>query len=229
MMLKIAIGIATILTPTLVAAAADRSAAPPTPGILNESLIKYDIAGVRLGMTPEETRIAAAKAGYVIDRTMMSKSFEQLVLSELRERKPSVAHVPSSQEKTPREMWAKGQSGERLWLRFAPTPVGPQLMFANLSIDERRVTKVTFGEQVMSKYKDPSASHLSSMAHFWCAGGVPRCGADRVGADYPYLKYHFGPGGPALTLTDENRNRRAIEGAIAAEVDRRAPRGGASF
>lgn len=226
---KLALGLATIVLATTSAVAADRPGTPTALRPVGGNSTAYDIAGVRLGMTPEEARTAAGSAGYVISRTPMSKSFEQLVLTKLRERKPTTAYVSSAQEKTPREMWAKGRAGETLWLRFAPTQAGPRLMFAKLSIDERRVTKVKFGEQVVAKYGTPSANYPGNVARFWCATGVSRCGADWVGADYPYLKHDYGASGPSLTLTDENRSSRAIENAVDAEVERRAPRGSASF
>lgn len=196
---------------------------------LNADPTGFDIAGVRLGMTPDQARTAVHAAGYTIAFSPTGQSFEQKVRTKMRERNPAIAYVPSSEQKTPREFSAKGPGGEHLWLRFAQTQAGPRLMFANLSVDEKRIAETKFKDQVLAKYGAPTATYPLAMNYAWCATGIALCGADSTGSKYPYLSYYFGPGGTRLTLTDENRTSRAVEEAVMAEVNRRVPLAGASF
>lgn len=191
------------------------------PGVLR--IAEADIAGVRLGMAPVQVEAALRAANYGSVRKGSGASFEQLVAEKVAERTPLEQRKPAGAEGAVRQIWATGPAGETLWVRFAPSVSGPQVMFVRVSIDDRRVTKAAFQERVNAKFGRPSAAKPGMLDWFWCDSSVVHCGDDWVSARYPYLLYNAGPGSPSLTLSSENVQMEAIKAAVGLEVDRRAP------
>lgn len=220
--LAIALTIASCASPF---AAAPVFAQTATPAPANGDPRHFDVAGVRIGMSPAEARAALVGRGYTVgaDNTD-TMGYSYWLGTALRERNPDHPY-PNSQQRV-RGFSATGPSGERMVLEFHDTPTGAQVRQVNLSLGGGRTETSGVRQSVMEKYGRPTVARDSLGSAWWCRRSETRC--DRVGYTDTVLEFSD-VGGITIRLSDENRMRRETDATIAAEVDRRYPRRAASF
>jgi hypothetical protein len=188
---------------------------------------RFDVAGVRLGMTPDQAQRAMAAAGYRLDHWARGASFEQRVAAEVARRRPASAGKTAPAEVTPISLWGDGPNGEKLWIKFQPLATGSIVKFVQITTNPRRSTTEAVQAQVWQKYGAPTGYVLDWNRHFWCDLPADICGREAL-PQYHTLSFGTYPE-PALKLSDEYRLERIGAEAIVAEVERRAPRGGAAL
>lgn len=186
---------------------------------------EFDVAGVRIGMSPAEARNALVARGYTVgaDNTD-TMGYHYWLESALRER--NSAHPYPQSVRRVRGFTGSGPAGETIVVSFHDTPSGAQVREVSLGIDPRRTDTSGVRRDVMAKYGQPTVARDSLASAWWCRSTEIRC--DRVGYTDTVLEFSE-TGGVTIRLTDENRMRRETDAAIAAEVDRRYPRRAASF
>lgn len=185
----------------------------------------FDIAGVRIGMSPTEARTALVERGYTVgaDNTD-TMGYTYRLETALRERNPK--HPNPSSISRVRAFTASGTSGEQMVVEFHDTSFGAQVRQASLTIGKGRTETQGVRAQVMAKYGQPTVARDSLGSAFWCRRSETRC--ERVGHTDTVLEFSDAYG-VSLRLADENRMRRETDAVIAAEVDRRYPRRAADF
>ena len=215
---------------TMLSCAAPVTAAPALaqsvgPASTNDDPRYFDVAGVRIGMSPAEARATLVARGYTVsaDNTDTMGYYYRLETA-LRERNPEHPY-PNSRQRV-RGFTATGPSGERMVLEFHDTPDGAQVRQVNLSLGGGRTETSGVRQTVMEKYGRPTVARDTLGSAWWCRRSETRC--DRVGYTGTVLEFSD-VGGVTIRLSDENRMRRETDATIAAEVDRRYPRRAASF
>jgi hypothetical protein len=210
------------------AAVAGTTTTPASVSLIPDGRVaRFDVAGVRLGMTPEQAERAMTAAGYSLDHWARGASFEQRVAAEVERRRPASAGRTSSAELTPISLWGIGPNGEQLWIKFQPMASGPIVKFVQITTDPSRSTNEAVRAQVWQKYGAPTRYMLDWNRNFWCDLPADVCGREAL-PQYHTLSFGTYPG-PTLKLSDEYRLERIGAEAIVAEAERRAPRGGAAF
>lgn len=196
--------------------------------IASGRMAKFDLAGVRLGMTPREAEDSLQQSGYKIADRSFGSSYQQLVQIALGDRVPATPSVPSSSRQTPTGWSAYGPNREFVMVSFAQMPGGPRVKEVSVTFNMKNTTIDTVTRQVAEKFGPSSKERPYDYTRFWCGQGDQTCG-EIVGYTSPYLQYSylFGKGG--LRLTAEEPIGNWTKKSVSNEVDRRAPKGRSAF
>lgn len=185
------------------------------------SLDKADIAGVRLGMSPDDVRKALQASGYVIDASKPGYSFRQFVLQKAAKRNPAI-QAPVKEQGL-RELSGKDSTGQRIDIRFTEMPAGPIVTHIYFTIDDSRTTRASFAQAVREKYGPYTDAQEGMLWYYWCDAGTVNCATRSIGGDFRFLQFTAGPAVSSLELSDVNVTNPIQADLIAKEVDRIAP------
>lgn len=132
-----------------------------------------DVAGVKLGMSPDQVRTALARAGYRIDRTGETPDFDQEVSAEADFRLKGVGRMDGRARGVSR-IAAAGPGRELLTIDFAQWPAGSVAAVIALSVPEERQTAAAFRQQVVARYGRATLLPNSDEPK-WCTAGDRQC------------------------------------------------------
>jgi hypothetical protein len=219
-------------------AANPAAAAPaPTPALARNGagrpspVSSFDIAGVRLGDTPQQVRAALAKTGYVIRGGSIPSDqpgFEDRVLAAIARRQGVKAPEPKSN--VAGKFTADGPNAAFMEIFFAATRAGAVVSEVRWQLPQAAMTGQAFLAQTVSKY-GPVGQSNNGVQHLWCEAANARC-ADWETAyqTAPSLRANTDGQSNYLNLLQGTNAENAQQGAIVAEVDRRSPKlGKAAF
>lgn len=188
------------------------------------SISQFDVAGVRLGMTPAQARAALLQNGYKVteDRYVTNQTWEELIQSALASR---LKNYTARESRTGgRNLEANKDPRQTIKVTFLATPRGMRVENVEYRIPAGDITKADFDANVARKYGEPT--RRVSWAALWCSPGEKTCIPNRY-FEYPSLKsrHNAAPDFRSVELDGTNKVERArFKALIAAEVERRAPR-----
>ncbi len=181
---------------------------------------QFDIAGVKLGMTPEEARAALKAKGFVpnaSDPRQDSWSARVSTAAAERGRGPAVAGT------IPQFTMAFGPAKERVEVWYAPTPTGARAATINYVIDHDRITPEAFIKGLGTRYGKPTTAtgHRGS----WCNRSERECGGLAETGQLPMLaadvdRYTL----YSLKLSEGSRAADQRKASLASAIDAAAPR-----
>lgn len=182
----------------------------------------YDVAGVKLGMTPDEARQALIKAGYRIDAPLKLESFRGEVTARVAE----IRHKSRlTVNDTVAGMSARGPSAEQIGVEFKQWLDGPHVVRASFRGDAETQPQEAFKAQVEGKFGKPTMHVIGGWR--WCSAGEKQCGPianpamPTLDADYQSRSLTLSIGGEAI---------QARRGLVEAEARKVAPlQGGSAF
>ena len=218
------------LAAALAAQAAPTRPAPPMPATSGRPVDPAfaDVAGVKLGMTPEQVQVALRQAGYVRQSSLFApngvtdgESFATLVRKAAVKRQGQDPNAVSG-DPVVTSMLAIGPNQERLLVKFAPASAGSSVVSnVELRVAKDRTTIDAFVAQAIGKYGTPDGRTRSTM--LWCARPVrSACAMSMSGlapGRQPYLTvYTYGDYQLSLAEGAEREAVRSRE--FAAAVDR---------
>jgi hypothetical protein len=201
------------------AAHAQRSAPGP---------LSFDVAGVKLGMSPDEAKASLARASYKVTGISDVQSFDQEVRSEAARRKGR--SLPSARDVGVYRIAATGPHQEYMEVHFLQQPAGSRVSGVTVEIPTTAITSDAFWRQVTTKYGAPGA-RKQGVEMFWCSMEVgANCGRSYVASgpmdtEYPLLAATGNAnGGGGLRLQVGQRAYDAQRAAREAATVRLAPK-----
>lgn len=141
----------------------ESSNGPLDPGNLADPR-NFDVAGIRLGMTPAEVRQALAASGYKVTNVGEQNSFD----TEVRKQ---VAFTSTFKWiNVPLFIKAEGRNQQTLSVDFVALPEGPKTSKIEYSMGSPDMSSEAFAGQISRKYGAASADDSGTL-QVWCAGG----------------------------------------------------------
>ena len=191
--------------------------------------LALDVAGVRLGMSPEAAKAALSRAGYRIESASDTSSFAQIVglqASQRRGRQPVFGKDMGTDE-----VVAIGPHQERAEVHFLQRPAGSSVAGVIVDIPTTAMTSDAFWRQTFAKYPKPETVRSQGTEAYWCSVEVgTNCGLSFVASgpmstDYPLLTASSGSvGGGRLRLQVGQRAYDAQHAEVEAAVVRLVPK-----
>lgn len=199
---------------TVAATAGDMQSLATAPGDAR------DVAGIRIGMTPDQVAAAAVRSGYRREEVSTQQSWASRVRQEegmrgLQKLYPAQnAEVPGSE--------TYGRSGsQKVHVVYTSTPRGQFVYSVRYSVSMTETTWESMMERTRAKYGRPGHSTASTLV--FCLPGETRC--DSFGLYVlPNVVLDMLPGASWLTLSQGSRYRQAYGAALVAEIDRLHPK-----
>jgi len=131
----------------------------------------FDVAGVRLDMTPDEVRQALLKAGYRLDPPAKLEGFRGEVAARIAEIRHQ-ARTASFDAIAGVE--ARGPSAEHVGVEFGQWPDGPHVVRIVFMGNAQTQPQDAFKAQVEDKFGKPTM-HVIGVGR-WCSAGEKQCG-----------------------------------------------------
>jgi hypothetical protein len=181
-----------------------------------------DIAGVKLGMTPEQVRPALVRAGFTPRASDPDQdSWEGRIAAEVAKRRPGTR---STAKKVPMFTMARGPRGEHLEIWYHSGPAGAKASTIKYQVPADQITGSAFYEGVLVKYGRPTVRSFGKDM-LYCSAGEPAASCVTLGnKQKPYLHAESGYKIHTLYLAEGADASEARKGAFRAEVERRAPK-----
>ena len=213
----------TVLAAAVLSTGADAQRAAPTPRPLS-----FDVGGVKLGMSSDETQAALAKSAYRIRRVATQWSFDQEAHAEAARRRG--VRLPFAAWKGVSSITATGPHQEHLKVSFLQQPDGSRVGTVTVDIPTTAITRDDFALQIGVKY-GPADSFRQGREMSWCSVEVrANCGLNFVASgpletDHPLLTATLdASGGGRLWLRVGRKAEVAQQAALEAETVRLAPK-----
>jgi hypothetical protein len=195
----------------------------PAPGPLS-----FDVAGVKLGMSPDEAKASLARASYKVTGISDAPSFDQEVRSQAARRQGR--SLPSARNAGLSRITATGPHQEYMEVYFLQQQEGSRVSGVTVDIPVTAITSDAFWRQVTTKYGAPGA-RKQAVEMFWCSMEVgANCGRSYVASgpmdnEYPLLTATGNAnGGGGLRLQVGQRAYDAQRAAMEAATVRLAPK-----
>ena len=226
-MLKISSLCAAMIIGLSTAAMAQTTATETTAAVGRDGTPRYDVgtfdvAGIELGMTPDQVRAVMQEKGFSVVETAVPRhlTYAGLVHAQatrLNRPKPDLTSVAG-----PAEMSGTDAGRNRLTVRFVQTRDGPRVSTIRLTFDRNTNDFDRLEADLFDRYGRPSRKMFASHGSHWCSiGGNATCD---VSSDRGAPKLSFSPSISAtLTLTNVEAMTAARDAEIAALFD--APTG----
>ncbi|MFV0622675.1 hypothetical protein ACBY01_01510 [Sphingomonas sp. ac-8] len=134
------------------------------------SVSTFDVAGVKLGMTPEETRTALKAQGFTppaIDPTQ--DSWASVVSRRVAERIPGKV----DETRVPMFTRASGPQGEQVEVWYTATREGARATSIEYTMPTNRMERAAFAASVAAKYGRPTAE--DPVHGLYCTKGEGSC------------------------------------------------------
>lgn len=201
-----------------------RKAAPAdvAPAGRAGSVSHFDIAGVRLGMTPVQTRAALIAAGFKPRASDPDQdSWEAKLAGAVAKRRPNTRTVTS---KVPMFTMASGPRGEHLEVWYNTDPAGATAGSIKYTIPSEQMTGAAFYQGVLEKYGSPTIRQYGQDMLYCSAGEAAKDCVTWTNKRRPYLHAEADYSLHTLYLAGGTEASDANKAAFAAEVERRAPK-----
>ena len=186
-----------------------------------------DVAGIRLGDTPQQVKAALQRAGYKVTETRKAESFAQRVATEVANRKGAAA--PNSTYAGIGTIIAMGPHQERADIQFAQVASGDSVSRVEVTIPGTSMGEAAMKAQLTAKYGKPDAIKDQGLTWHWCAPqAVKICGMTYTGSDldtvWPTLRGSTAMGANSIILEAGTEADRRLKQAFQAAVLARAPK-----
>ncbi len=182
----------------------------------------FDLAGVRLGMTPQEARAALVAKGF---KPRVEDPTQQSWAARVSERVATRRGGRIDSSTVTGFTMAGGPQGERIEVWYAATKVGARVANVNYTIPSDRMEAQAFLSGVTSKYGKPSFTERTK--RFYCSKGRDsRASCWHLGdtADRPGLLAATEFALHSISLTEGSSTSDARKQQLAAEVEAAAPK-----
>lgn len=186
-----------------------------------------DVAGIRLGDTPQQVKTALQQAGYKVTETRKTASFAQRVAVEVANRKG--AAVPNSTYAGISNIIAMGPHQERADIQFAQIDGGDSVSRVEVTIPGTTMGEAAMKAQLTAKYGKPDSLKDQGLTWHWCAPqAVKICGMTYTGGEldtaWPTLRGSTGMGSNSIILEAGTDADRRLKQTFEAAVLARAPK-----
>lgn len=178
----------------------------------------FDVAGVRLGMTPEETRAALRKGGFVPASEDPNQDAWSAVVSQ-RVADRMGGKVDTS--KVPMFTRAKGPQGETVEAWYAATRDGAQVVEVKYLMPASRIERTAFTNATMAKYGKPTFEEGAKA--IYCTKPEKVC-ASYVNKVLPYLIVEPGFAIFEIDLEVGQQHQEALKADKVTAVEAAAPK-----
>jgi hypothetical protein len=183
---------------------------------------KFDVAGVRLGMSPDEVRQALTKADYRIDPPAKLEGFRGEVaarIAEIRHQSRTASYDAVA------GMSARRPSAEHVTVEFRQWPDGPHVVRVAFTGNALTEQQESFRAQVEGRFGKPTMHVLGGWR--WCSAGERQCGPAANSA-LPALDADYQS--RTLTLSIGTEATEARKALVEAEARKVVPlQGGSAF
>lgn len=177
-----------------------------------------DVAGVTLGMTPDDTRAALRKAGFTPNVEDPQQDGWSAVVSQ---RAAERIGGKVDRSKVPMFTRAKGTQGETVEVWYAATREGPRASSIKYRMPTARMEKAAFLKGVAEKYGKPTFQEGAK--GLWCTKPEKVC-ASYANRQLPSLTVESGHAFHEVDLTMGQRYRDEQKALTAAAVEAAAPK-----
>ncbi|EGI54481.1 hypothetical protein SUS17_2666 [Sphingomonas sp. S17] len=186
-----------------------------------------DVAGIRLGDTPQQVKAALQQAGYRVTETRKTASFAQRVAVEVANRNGAAAPNPTYAGIA--EIIAMGSHQERADIQFAQIAGGDSVSRVEVTIPGTAMGEAAMKAQLSAKYGKPDAVKDQGLSWHWCAPQAMKiCGMTYTGGEldtaWPTLRGSTGMGTNSIILEAGTDADRRLKQAFDAAVLARAPK-----
>lgn len=191
-----------------------------------------DVAGVRLGMTPDQARTALTRAGYRIAETIdYGPSFASRVRAEAERRRTGSYGSASMADRVLTALEATGPNRESISVRLTAVPGGSSVVTGvRLIVPAEVMDGAALLRQAVAKYGPPDGSRDGRLTLGWCSVPVKSVCASIL----PFqIRYGSLPNLIAsaiiqnsITLSEGTDRGRDREREFTAAVERAAPKTG---
>lgn len=186
-----------------------------------------DVAGIRLGDTPQQVKAALQQAGYRVTETRKTASFAQRVAVEVANHKGTAA--PNQTYAGFAEIIAMGPHQERADIQFAQNAGGDSVSRVEVTIPGTAMGEAAMKAQLSARYGKPDAVKDQGLTWYWCAPQVVKiCGMTYTGGEldtvWPTLRGSTGMGSNSIILEAGTDADRRLKQAFEAAVLARAPK-----
>ena len=178
----------------------------------------FDVAGVRLGMTPEQTRAALKATGFAPQATDPTQdSWGSMVSRRRAERIGGKV----DETKIPMFTRAGGPQGEQVEVWYAATEDGARATSIEYTVPTKRMERATFASGVSAKYGRPTVQEAARS--LYCTKGEGSCQTYQNKA-LPHLQTEIDYSVYAVKLTEGGAYDRDLRARMAAAIEAAAPR-----
>lgn len=186
-----------------------------------------DVAGIRLGDTPQQVKAALQQAGYRVTETRKTASFSQRVAVEVANRKGAAAPNPTYAGIS--NIIAMGPHQERADIQFAQIAGGDSVSRVEVTIPGTAMGDTAMKAQLTARYGKPDAVTDQGLIWHWCAPqAVKICGMTYTGGQldtaWPTLRGSTAMGTHSIILEAGTDADRRLSQAFEAAVLARAPK-----
>lgn len=181
----------------------------------------WRIAGIGLGMKPQEVGSALRTAGYALERRYMGRSWQGEVANQVSYLR--AIRIPAGTDVISKEDYRKGQ--EFIQVDYAAGPGGPYVSRVNYEISSNAIDAEHFKAAALSRYGQPSLP--GEWENVYCSVGERRCSriVSLVTNQLPSLTVNAADGTDrTLELRQGQRAEVAYEAAVKAEAERLYPK-----
>lgn len=210
-------------TPVAAQARADSPAAKLIDRLLTggprwASVSTFDVAGVKLGMTPEETRSALKAGGFTPQATDPTQdSWASVVSRRIAERIPGEV----DETKVPMFMRAGGPQGEQVEVWYTATPEGARATSIEYTMPTNRMERAAFVASVSAKYGRPTAE--DPVHGLYCTKGEASC-VTYGNRNLPHLLTESSYSVHSIKLMEGSRYGDELKARTAAAVEGMVPK-----
>ncbi|MEL7831342.1 hypothetical protein AAG604_04100 [Citromicrobium bathyomarinum] len=145
-------------------------------GTVRYDVGSFDVAGIRLGMTPSEVRVTMQEKGFSVAETAEAErlTFAGLAKTEASRLMQTASGLPSIAG--PSMVSGTDSGRNRLAVDFLQTRAGPVVSHIKLTFDRSTNDVDRLEADLASRYGQPSRKMLGSYGSHWCSvGGVAKC------------------------------------------------------
>jgi len=188
-------------------------------GTVRYDVGSFDVAGIRLGMTPVEVRAIMQEKGFTVAETAEAErfTFAGLAKTEANRLMRTAPDLPAVSG--PSVMSGVDSGRNRLAVEFLQTREGPIVSHIKLTFDRNTNDVDRLEADLAGRYGQPSRKMLGSYGSHWCSvGGVAKCDMlpDPAAPKLSYSEAIL----TTLTLTNHQAMKAARDAEIAALFDK---------
>lgn len=170
----------------------------------------FNVAGIRMGMTPEEAEAALTERGFQTNfKTVEYTVFSDGVRDEARKLKQPMPELAAQEGRL--GSFAQDSKGNSVGVEFIHLMEGPRVAGVRLTFDKNTNDYNTLPDDVISSYGTPTIDKRDLLDVFWCSNRGAKCEAE-------YLHYYLF-GEHTLKLSDGGERYNLRQAQIAALFD----------
>jgi len=178
----------------------------------------FDVAGARLGMSPEEARTALKAAGFSAPATDPTQDSWSSMVSRRR-----AERIGGKVDETKIAMFTRagGPQGEQVEVWYAATEDGARATSIEYTVPTKRMERATFTSGVSAKYGRPTVQEAARS--LYCTKGEGSCQTYQNKA-LPHLQTEIDYSVYVVKLTEGGTYDRDLKARMAAAIEAAAPR-----